>query len=59
MINLGEHWIALAVVTLVAALGFAGNGDLEEAERAQAEYCANVESGVWPDYQSNAAEVCR
>ena len=59
MIDIGEHWIALAVVTLVAALGFAGNGDLEEAERAQAEYCANVESGAWPDYRGNAAEVCR
>ena len=57
--NIGEHWIALAVVTLIAALGLAGNGDLEEAERAQSEYCANVESGAWPDYQDNAAEVCR
>ena len=57
--NIGEHWIALAVVTLVAALGLAGNGDLEEAERAQTEYCENVESGAWPDYQGNAAEVCR
>lgn len=59
MSNIGEHWIALAVVTLIAALGLAGNGDLEEAERAQSEYCANVESGAWPDYQDNAAEVCR
>ena len=56
--NIGEHWIALAVVTLVAALGLVGNGDLEEAERAQAEYCANVESEAWPDYRGVYSEVC-
>ena len=58
MTDIGEHWIALAVVAIIAALGIAGNGDLEEAERAQAEYCANVETGSWPDYRGIYSEVC-
>ena len=56
--NIGEHWIALAVVALVAAFGFAGDGDLAEAERQQAEYCANVKADTWPDYRGIYAEVC-
>lgn len=57
--SIGEHWIALAVVAIIAAFAIAGNGDLEEAERAQAEYCANVESGAWPDYRGVYGEVCQ
>lgn len=58
MTDIGEHWIALAVVAIIAALGIAGNGDLEEAQRAESEYCANVETEAWPDYRGIYSEVC-
>ena len=56
--DIGEHWVALAIIILVAAFGFVGDGDLKEAERAQAEYCANVKSESWPDYRGIYAKVC-
>jgi len=46
------------VLLFMAVMGIVGSGDLEEAESAQVEYCENVDSGAWPDYQGNAAEVC-
>lgn len=58
MTDIGEHWIALAVVAIITALGIAGNGDLEEAQRVESEYCANVETGSWPDYRGIYSEVC-
>ena len=58
MMDIGEHWIALAIIALVAAFGIVGDGDLAEAERQQAEYCANVEADAWPDYRGIYAEVC-
>lgn len=50
-------WFAL-LLFVMAVMGIVGNGDLEEAERAQAEYCENVASEVWPDYRGIYAEVC-
>lgn len=51
-------WFA-ALFFVMAVLGIVGTGDMEEAERAETEYCENVSSGAWPDYRGNAAEVCR
>lgn len=56
--NIAEHWVALAIVALFAAFGIVGDGDLKEAERQQAEYCANVEADAWPDFRGIYAEVC-
>ena len=56
--NIAEHWVALAIIAIVAAFGYVGDGDLEEAKRAEAEYCANVKSEVWPDFRGIYAEVC-
>ena len=58
MTDIGEHWVALAVVAIIAALGIAGEGDLEEAQRAESEYCTNVEAEAWPDYRGIYSEVC-
>jgi hypothetical protein len=58
MTDISEQWTALAIVLIIALLAVVGNGDLEEAERAESEYCANVDSGAWPDYRGVAAEIC-
>lgn len=47
------------LLLFVAVMGIVGNGDLQEAERAETEYCENVDSGAWPDYRGNASEVCQ
>lgn len=47
------------LLLFVAVMGIVGNGDLEEAERNETEYCENVASGAWPDYRGNASEVCK
>jgi len=44
---------------VMAVMGIVGNGDLEEAERAETEYCENVDSGAWPDYRGVYAQGCQ
>ena len=51
-------WKICALLAFVLALGIVGNSDLEEAERQEAEYCANVKSGTWPDFDANYKERC-
>ena len=41
--------IAIAAI-VVAALGYIGNQDREQAEFERAEYCARVVAGVHTDY---------
>lgn len=48
----------LAALALLAALGLAGEMDMQDEQRQLVEYCDNVTAGVWPDYQGNAAQVC-
>lgn len=51
--------VQIGVVCLVfflLALGILGRGDLEDARRAEEQYCQNVVSGVWPHY--NTAIEC-
>ena len=40
----------IIAVLIICAFGIAGAGDLEEAQRQEEEYCANVKSGTWPDF---------
>lgn len=47
------------VVFVLAVLGIVGNGDMQEAQLAQDEYCKNVASQTWPDYKGNYSEVCK
>lgn len=58
MKDIGEHWIFMTLVAFVAAFSIVGSGDLEEAERQQAEYCANVKDAIWPDYRGLYEEMC-
>lgn len=51
--------IAAVLAVLLIAFGIVGNGDVEEAERQEAQYCSMVKSGHWPDYNGNYKELCR
>jgi hypothetical protein len=51
--------IAAVFALLLVALGIVGSGDLDEAERQEAQYCSMVESGHCPDYNGNYKELCR
>ena len=48
---------AVCLVFFLLALGILGRGDLEDARRAEQQYCQNVETGVWPHY--NTAVECK
>ena len=41
----------LALAAIVAAFGFAGSMDLEDAQGQQDRYCEYVADGTWPDYK--------
>jgi len=41
----------LALAAIVAAFGFAGSMDLEDAQGQQDRYCEFVADGTWPDYK--------
>lgn len=47
-----------AVLAIVAAFGFVGGMDAEDAEMQAALYCDNVSSGVWPDYEGTYVSEC-
>lgn len=58
--NFWNVWTTgMALLFFIFAFGFAGAGDLEEAERIQAEYCENVKSGAWPDFNKTYKEECK
>jgi len=40
----------LALAAIVAAFGFAGSMDLQDAQGQQDRYCEFVADGTWPDY---------
>ena len=52
-VQIGAVWL----VFFLLALGILGRGDLEDARRAEQQYCQNVETGVWPHY--NTAIECK
>jgi len=52
-----KYWIIAAL--LIVAMGIVGHFDAEEASRQEAEYCYNVKTGLWPDYQGNFKEICK
>lgn len=49
---------ALLLAFAIAALGLAGRADYEDARLQAEEYCDNVRSGVWPDYEGTYEEHC-
>lgn len=51
--------LAVAAFVVLIALALGGIDDLAEAERQQAEYCANVHSKIWPDYKKTYRAYCK
>lgn len=49
----------LGAVLFLAALGWAGESDYQEAKRQQAHYCYMVTSGAWPDYRHAYDTLCK
>ena len=43
----------LGVGLLLAAFGFAGNSDYEDALKQEAHYCEMVKTGSWPAYNES------
>lgn len=43
---------AMLFVLLVVGLGLAASSDIEEAERAEAQYCEGVKAGWHTDYKN-------
>lgn len=46
-------------VVILAALSITANADFDEEERAAAEYCYNVQNGVWPDFNGTYKKECK
>lgn len=57
MSNRLKYWLIAAL--LFVAMGIVGHFDAEEAERQADEYCYNVKTGLWPDYQGTFKRDCR
>lgn len=56
---MADHfWAILACSFFVLALGFAGADDQRVSEAQDAQYCAQVERGAWPDYKQTYRELC-
>lgn len=50
---------AIIVVLLILLIGMVGSMTLQDALDEQARYCEGVSSGMHPDYNGNAATVCK
>jgi len=51
--------VALGLLAFVLLMGIVGHFDAEEEERQAEEYCHNVKSGIWPDYEGTYKEFCK
>ena len=51
----------LAVIAILSALGWAGNGDFRDEQRQFKLYCQQVfgSDPIWPDYASVGFEACK
>lgn len=47
-----RYQIIILALVFIGALGFAGNGDLEEAKTQAKVYNQMVCAGHWPDYEN-------
>jgi len=47
-----RYQIIILALAFIGALGFAGNGDIEEAEIQAKVYAKMVCAGHWPDYEN-------
>ena len=57
---MGRYVVEVAIIAIVAILilGNVGRYDFLDQQKIQAEYCENVASGNWPDYNQNFNELC-
>lgn len=55
------HLVAglLAAAAIVTACGIVGRMDYQDAVLQDEAYCANVHSGLWPDYESRYKRDCK
>ena len=51
--------VVVGSLAFVLLLGIVGHFDAEEEERQAEEYCHNVKSGIWPDYEGTYKEFCK
>ncbi len=56
-----RHYIITTalILLILIGMGYAGEQDYQESLRQQEHYCQMVKSGRWPDYNGNAATVCK
>jgi hypothetical protein len=59
--NIDQMRNALAVIAILSALGWAGNGDFRDEQRQFKLYCQHVfgPDPIWPDYKGVGLEGCR
>ena len=50
--------VILVAVLLAALVLLAGALSYRDAKQAESQYCADVQSGLYPDYQGNYDEIC-
>uniref|UniRef100_A0AAU6W1D7 Uncharacterized protein n=1 Tax=Pseudomonas phage Pavpe01 TaxID=3138545 RepID=A0AAU6W1D7_9VIRU len=48
----------LTVIAVVLLLGLVGRMDYDDAVLQEKAYCANVHSGLWPDYEGRYTADC-
>ena len=49
----------IALLVILALFGLVGQMDYDDAVDQQAQYCAMVKAGHWPDYQGTYRNECR
>lgn len=49
----------IALLVILALYGLVGQMDYDDAVDQQAQYCAMVKAGHWPDYQGTYRTQCR
>lgn len=49
----------LAGIAISVLFGLVGGMDFEDAQLDAQIYCANVYSGIWPDYENNYEKECK
>jgi len=59
--NIDQMRDAVAVIAILSALGWAGNGDFRDEQRQFKIYCEHVfgPDPIWPDYKGVGLEGCR
>jgi len=57
--NKAHFLTGLALLMFIIILGLAGTEDAKVEEVETVNYCENVSSGAWPDFNNNYERVCK